>query len=82
MTTQTVDWSEAEFDTLLNFYASLDDQLAHHLPAQCHATIDMVRAGIHLYHTRGDDALLSDAMRRRLEERRGSVVCPACGTRI
>lgn len=82
MITRAPDWSEAAFDTLLDFYATLDEQIAYRLPSECRATIDVVRAGIHLYHTHGDSALLSDAMRLRIEERRGSLVCPECGSRF
>ncbi len=74
------DWTVDEFETLLNNYGLSDKELARELPKRSLGAIELVRDAIHSYHTdRMFISALSGMMRRRLGERRGSLVCSRCG---
>lgn len=85
--TQAPPWSESEFETVLNSYGLSDEELARRMPQRTLGAIGVVRSGIHAFHSRGADVakrqqLLSNMMIYHLERKRGSLVCPACGTKF
>ena len=53
--------------------------MAQRLPTRSAGAIDIVRAGIHSFHTGGDTSMLSQMMRERLGDRSRPVTCPKCG---
>jgi len=74
------DWSESEFETLLNNPKLSPEELAPKLPQRSIGAIRVVREGIHSFHRGGNVSMLSKVMIRRLEEGRGSFTCAECGT--
>ena len=77
------DWTADEFETLLNNYGLSDEELARKLPQRSVGAIELVRDAVHSYHTdKMFISALSKMMCRRLEERRGSLVCSRCGTAL
>ncbi len=80
--TRTPDWSVEEFDTVLN-NSNLDSlELAQQLPRRTPGAIEVVRQGIHSFHTGGNLSLLSKMMLRRLKEKQEQVTCAVCGVRF
>ena len=75
--TRAPDWTEAEFVTVLDCPTCYDEELSRRLGRRTPGAVGVVRAGLHHFHTAGDSPLLSELMRRVLE-RRGATVCPAC----
>jgi hypothetical protein len=77
--TRAPNWSIEEFDTVLN-NSNLDSlELAQQLPRRTPGAIEVVRQGIHSFHTGGDLSLLSKMMLRRLKEKQEQVTCAVCG---
>lgn len=78
------DWSEREFEILLNSYRLSDEDIDYKLPGRSRDAIEVVREGIHSFHsgTAFAKTALSQMMLRRLEEGRGSLICPKCGTKF
>ena len=80
--TRAPDWSVEEFDTVLN-NSNLDSlELAQQLPRRTPGAIEVVREGIHSFHTGGSLSLLSRMMLRRLKEKQEQVTCAICGVRF
>ena len=80
--TRAPDWSVEEFDTVLN-NSNLDSlELAQQLPRRTPGAIEVVRQGIHSFHTGGNLSLLSKMMLRRLKEKQEQVTCAICGVRF
>ena len=76
------DWTEAEFEILLNNWQLSDVELVNMLPMRTLGAIGVVRAGIHNYHLGGNISMLSQMMVRNLEDRRGSLTCSRCRTQL
>ncbi|GAI45957.1 unnamed protein product, partial [marine sediment metagenome] len=76
---QAPDWTESEFEVLVNSYGLPDEELAHRLPQRSMGAIEVVKEGIHAFHLGNDISMLSQMMRSYLDRRHGSVVCPKCG---
>lgn len=76
------DWTESEFEVVLNACGVLDEELAGRLPGRSPGAVRVVRAGIHSFHRGRNISMLSKMMLRYLESRRGALVCPKCGTRF
>jgi len=76
-------WTQDEFDTLLDNYRLSNEELALKLDKRRPGAVNWVRAGIHSYHRTGrNPSILSQMMVRRLEERRGSLTCHVCGAKF
>jgi len=76
------DWSEEEFDLLLNSSGLPAAELAQTLPKRTPGAIEVVQSGIHSFHRGGDVSMLSQMMLLRLEESNGSLICPTCGEQV
>jgi hypothetical protein len=76
------EWTEEEFQALLNGYGLTDKELAEKLRQRRIGAIEVVRAGIHSFHKGGNISMLSRMMTGHLEERRGSIICPVCRVRF
>jgi hypothetical protein len=72
------DWTLDEFETLLNSPSLSEENLRLKLPRRTIDAIQIVRQGIHAYHTGKDYSVLSKIMVNRLEKNAGEVVCPIC----
>ena len=80
--TRAPDWSVEEFDNVLN-NSNLDSlELAQQLPRRTPGAIEVVRKGIHNFHTGGYLSLLSKMLIRRLKEKQDQVTCAVCGVRF
>ena len=78
-------WTEDEFRILLNSPKLSDVELNQGpLRSRPLGAIGFVRAGIHAYHPekRNSGGILSKMMIRILEEKRGHICCPKCGTKF
>jgi len=76
-------WTQDEFVTLLDNYRLSRDELAIRLGERSADAIAIVREGIHRFHTGQENCgILSQMMVRRLEERRGSLICQLCGVKF
>ena len=73
------DWTESEFEVVLNGYGISDEELAGRLPERSLGAVGVVRSGIHSFHKGGNISMLSKVMLRYLEDRRGTLTCPKCG---
>lgn len=80
--TRPPDWSKSEFEILLNSYGLPDEELARKLPKRTPGAIEVAQEGIHSFHGGGNVSMLSQMMLRNLEEGRGSLTCPKCGTKL
>jgi len=78
--TKAPDWTEAEFQTLLDSSNISAADLAGRLSGRTPDAIEVVRQGIHRYHSGMDTSMLSQMMLRVLSQRGGSLVCPVCQT--
>jgi hypothetical protein len=73
------DWNEDEFRILVTSYGLSDDELRSRLPNRSIGAIDIVREGVHAYHTGGNITMLSQMMRTYLSRNRSKLTCPKCG---
>jgi hypothetical protein len=76
--TRWPDWTQSEFDDVLNAPQVSAEDLAQRLGSRTAGAVGWVQSGIHAYHTGGDASPLSEMMKRRLAARAGAVVCPRC----
>ncbi len=76
------DWTNAEFDVLLQNSTLSDEALSTRLPRRTLDAIQVVRSGIHEFHQKGESALLSKMMKERLAMRGENLVCSICGEEI
>jgi hypothetical protein len=74
--TRAPNWTEDEFETLLNNPHSSDEELADLLPQRTPDAVGVVRAFVHNYHLGGSMSGIGNMMVQRLEQ--GSVTCPVC----
>src|SRR5688572_700112 len=72
-------WTRGEFELILSGLELSAEELATQLPKRTTGAIEVVRWGIHNYHSGGDLTMLSRMMRRYLDERSEPLTCPACG---
>lgn len=75
-------WSETEFETLISSPQLSSQQLADLLPQRTDGAVEVVRQGLHSYHTGGNTSMLSKMMLQRLDTKHDSVTCPICETRF
>jgi len=80
--TRAPDWGVEEFDTVLNNSNLHSFELAQQLPRRTPDAIEVVRQGIHSFHTGSNLSLLSEMMLRRLKEKQKQVTCAVCGVRF
>ena len=80
--TRAPNWTEAEFETLLTSSHLSSDDLATILVRRSTGAIDVVRSGIHSYHTGGNTSMLSQMMIKKLDQIRGAVICPICKQKL
>jgi hypothetical protein len=74
------EWTNDEFEILLQSPTLPADELHVRLPKRTPDAIQIVRSGIHAFHTGKDRSILSKMMVRRLEGDTGGLVCPICET--
>lgn len=72
------DWTEDEFDILLQSPTLSADELHSKLPKRSPDAILIVRRGIHAFHTGKNSSMLSKMMIHRLEGDTSGLVCPIC----
>jgi hypothetical protein len=80
--TRAPNWTEAEFETLLTSPHLSSDALAAILVRRSTGAIDVVRSGIHSYHTGGNISMLSQMMIKKLDQTRSAVICPICKEKL
>jgi hypothetical protein len=78
--TRAPNWTEDEFETLLNNPHLSDEELADLLPQRTVEAGQTVRAFVHNYHIGGSMSGVGKMMLQRLEQ--GSVTCPICNTKF
>lgn len=71
-------WTPDEFEILLRSPDLSADNLHLKLPNRTPDAIQIVRSGIHAFHTGKNTSMLSNMMIRRLEGDTSSLVCPIC----
>jgi hypothetical protein len=76
---QAPQWTQAEFELVLESGSKDSGELADLLPRRSVGAIEWVRAGIHSYHLGGDISMLAQMMRDRLADSTRPVKCPICG---
>ena len=76
------DWDSEEFGILISNHSLSDEEVAALLPDRSVGAVQVVRGGIHSFHSGGDISMLSAMHRARLEQSAGQVICPVCGTRF
>ena len=72
------DWTPEEFEILLRSPNEKDDSLYLQLPKRTPSAIQIVRGGVHAFHTGGKFSLLSLMMVRRLEKDTTGLICAVC----
>lgn len=80
--TRAPDWSIEEFEILLKNNKLSSRQLAQLLPKRTPDAVEVVRQGIHRFHSIGDGSMLSEIMRQRLNEKHQLLTCPICNMRL
>lgn len=70
-------WSQQEFELLLQNPELTDEELSGALSTRSAGAVGAVRDFAHSYHEGGDVSGLSQMMKRRLKQ--GSWVCARCG---
>ncbi len=76
------DWTKEEFDLLLRNDALSDEEFSSRLPNRTLDAINVVRNGIHEFHSKGETTLLSKMMKKELENSGIILACPICGKSI
>jgi hypothetical protein len=71
-------WTQEEFEILLQNPTVPAAGLAKRLPGRSVSAIEVVRSGIHAFHTGGDVSMLSKMMTARLEGETEDLVCAIC----
>lgn len=72
------EWTSDEFEILLKSPALSADDLQLRLPKRTQGAIQIVRSGIHAFHTGKNYSMLSKMMVRRLEGDTSGLVCSIC----
>lgn len=72
------EWTSEEFEILLQSPALPADKLRLRLPNRTPDAIQIVRRGIHAFHTGKNASMLSKMMIHRLEGDTTNLVCPIC----
>ena len=72
------DWTQDEFEVLLHSPTLTDDALCLKLPNRTLSAIQIVRRGIHAFHTGQNISMLSKMMVQRLEKGTTDLICPIC----
>ncbi len=73
------EWTEEEFDFLLHSNTLSSELVCAHLQERTSNAVQIVRNGIHEFHTKGDSSLLSKMMKERLAISVAELACPICG---
>jgi hypothetical protein len=76
------EWDTEEFEVLIDNPDVSAQDVSSLLPQRTPGAVEVVRQGLHSFHTGGNVSMLSKMMLRRLEERQGSVTCPVCRKRF
>jgi sulfur relay (sulfurtransferase) DsrC/TusE family protein len=71
-------WTENESEILLQSPTISDANLHLKLPKRTVDAIQVVRQGIHAYHTGKNYSMLSKMMVNRLENEKSNLICPIC----
>ena len=71
-------WTQDEFEILLQSPTLSVDELHLKLPGRTADAIQIVRSGIHAFHTGKNVSMLSKMMVQRLEGDTTGLVCPVC----
>ena len=71
-------WDAEEFETLLQNPGLDDDAVAELTSRRSVGAVEVVRQGLHAYHTGMNTSMLSEVMKEILARRKGSVQCPIC----
>ena len=71
-------WTSDEFEILLKSSSLSDNNLQLKLPKRTIGAIQIVRYGIHAYHTSKNYSMLSKIMVSRLEKNPSELTCPIC----
>jgi len=79
---QAPEWTPSEFDLLLQNSSLSDNALTKLLPKRSESAIQIVRSGIHEFHSKGDSTLLSKMMKTRLARGGMNLICSICGEKI
>jgi hypothetical protein len=78
--TRAPEWSEEEFRLLLSQLATPAEELQQELPQRSVEAIELVRNAVADYRRRGESPLLSQMMRRIVDEHARECVCCQHGT--
>ncbi|MFC1846488.1 hypothetical protein ACFLYS_00305 [Chloroflexota bacterium] len=74
------EWTKEEFLVLVSKPDVSDEELANLLPNRSIGAVEVVRAGVHSFHTGGDISMLSRMMNDLLGSKVTIVECPICKT--
>ncbi len=72
------DWTPEEFEILLRSPNENDNNLYLQLPHRTPSAIQIVRGGVHAFHTGGKFTVLSLMMVRRLKKDTTGLICALC----
>ena len=79
MTPQAPQWTEQEFEVVVQNPGLSNEDLAGLLVSRSVGAVGVVRSGIHSFHQEGRDiTMLSEIMRQRLADGTRPVECPRC----
>ena len=73
-------WSEQEFETILQAPRDTDEELSARLHGRNTTSSNQLRAYMHNFHTRGNISELPDWMGIRLKV--GGWICPRCYAKV
>ena len=76
------DWTAAEFEILLQNPTLCYESLHLKLPGRTTAAVQIVRSGIHAFHSGLNTSMLSKLMISRLKNDTSGFVCPICGIEV
>ena len=76
------DWTASEFETLITHPDLSTASLLPLLPKRTAGAIEVVRSGLHAFHTGKHTSLLSKMMLARLQTASQDLRCPLCGSSL
>jgi len=76
--TKKSDWTREEFEILVINPAHNSETLATLLLGRSADSIELIRNGLHAFHTGKNTSMLSKLMLARLEASENAIICPIC----
>jgi hypothetical protein len=71
-------WNLEEFEIVVKSSDLSDEEVGQQLPRRTIDAVQVVRQGIHRFHTGGNQSLLSQMMKQRLTTRQERLICSVC----